>query len=281
MGNYTIDLGVTALEAKKTADMILQAAQTLAKSFKLVKRRRFREAAQALGISTPKGAKPSRSPTNNWMEYRYGWRTMVMDIDGAMRQLADFMISKPPILVVKSQVKDAWGSTATISRAGSIAAAATPVYCDILQSYSYECGASITYRFSVSNSFLSTATQMGLTNPLTWAWEIIPYSFVVDWFCNVGDVLQNMTAFHGKTYIDGTQCRWIGMRASKLATSFTSEASYKYETVSSAGGQTSYDFRSFERTRIPFTGPSLRLQAKINPFKVVDAAAMLRQILSK
>jgi hypothetical protein len=34
-----------------------------------------------------------------------------------------------------------------------------------------------------------TANRLGLTDPVSLLWEVIPYSFVIDWFVNVGDFL--------------------------------------------------------------------------------------------
>jgi hypothetical protein len=37
----------------------------------------------------------------------------------------------------------------------------------------------------------------GLVNPLSIAWELLPWSFVVDWFIPVGNTLEAMTAGYG------------------------------------------------------------------------------------
>ncbi len=45
--------------------------------------------------------------------------------------------------------------------------------------------------------------QFGLVNPLALAWELVPYSFVVDWFLPVGPVLYALTAPMGLVFVDG------------------------------------------------------------------------------
>jgi hypothetical protein len=42
---------------------------------------------------------------------------------------------------------------------------------------------------------LSTSRALGLLDPLTVVWEIIPYSFVVDWFLPIGSYLENLAVF--------------------------------------------------------------------------------------
>lgn len=40
-------------------------------------------------------------------------------------------------------------------------------------------------------------TQLGLNNPAMWAWELIPFSFVVDYVAKIGDYIENRNALAG------------------------------------------------------------------------------------
>jgi len=55
---------------------------------------------------------------------------------------------------------------------------------------------------SVSNPNLALANQLGLVNPASLAWEVVPFSFIVDWFSTVGDFLGSFTEFAGYTIND-------------------------------------------------------------------------------
>lgn len=47
------------------------------------------------------------------------------------------------------------------------------------------------------NDALRKASEFGLTNPVSWAWELIPLSFVVDWCIPIGDYLSCLDAMAG------------------------------------------------------------------------------------
>jgi hypothetical protein len=49
----------------------------------------------------------------------------------------------------------------------------------------------------ITNPNLWLATQLGVTNPVSVLWELVPFSFVVDWFSNVGSVLGQCTDLLG------------------------------------------------------------------------------------
>jgi hypothetical protein len=57
-------------------------------------------------------------------------------------------------------------------------------------------------RVRVINPNLLLANQLGLINPAQVAWELIPFSFLVDWFIPVGGFLGGFTAFQGLSISD-------------------------------------------------------------------------------
>lgn len=64
--------------------------------------------------------------------------------------------------------------------------------------------AQIRLDFAHTSPSLSTAQQLGLTNPAQLAWELVPFSFVVDWFIPVGDFFAQLDATLGWSYRGGT-----------------------------------------------------------------------------
>lgn len=63
----------------------------------------------------------------------------------------------------------------------------------------------------VNNPNLWLANQLGLINPVQWINEAIPFSFVLDWFSNLSQMISQMTDFAGLEVLDPcTVCVVVG-----------------------------------------------------------------------
>lgn len=60
----------------------------------------------------------------------------------------------------------------------------------------------------ISNPNLYRANQLGIVNPLSVAWELTPWSFLVDWFVNVGDCIGAMSDLFGVQLVDPYTTRY-------------------------------------------------------------------------
>jgi hypothetical protein len=49
----------------------------------------------------------------------------------------------------------------------------------------------------IRDASLKQLSQLGITNPALLVWELIPYSFVIDWLIPVGDFLSSLDALVG------------------------------------------------------------------------------------
>ena len=61
----------------------------------------------------------------------------------------------------------------------------------------------------ITNPNLLLANRLGLVNPLSVAWELVPFSFVVDWFSGVGNVLDGYTDLLGLSVVDTYSVRYL------------------------------------------------------------------------
>jgi hypothetical protein len=60
-------------------------------------------------------------------------------------------------------------------------------------------------KFSASDSASRWLSRLGLVNPGEIAWELTPWSFVLDWFASFSEVVSQSTAIIGLHFLTGTK----------------------------------------------------------------------------
>lgn len=199
-----------------------------------------------------------------FLSVQYGWKPLLFDIDGSARALAQALYG-PEGLTKSFRVKVGhkslnlshlpdrtgfWDNSLTWSGTNKIAV--EEEYSTILKG---------TYRLGASNSQL--ATSLGFTNPASVAWELIPYSFVIDWMFPVGDWLSSLDALVG-----------ISDLSYQTIEKGTSTATVGYNSKSTSVIR--YYERSPQKTNLPI--PNLRYKPSQSLEAVLNGLALLRQI---
>lgn len=192
----------------------------------------------------PKTARKLRGTdiANQWLELQYGWKPLLSDVYGLVENLHDR--SNLPFVIRESAKANAsrktLGSSAFIPPYGS-GTATTEAICK--------------YMIRVKpNRVLATPSALGLTNPAVVAWELLPWSFVVDWFLPVGSYLEQHTASHGWDWHDG--CKSTLTKSNEFArrnklTSYTS-GTWTYTDTDRYSVENKYvDFRRVILTDFP------------------------------
>jgi hypothetical protein len=168
--------------------MMTHRLSTTLKAAREIKSLRFGDAAKTLNMAfVPKGVRPRRAWAGNFLEYHFGWEPLIKDIyecaEIVHNPVKTFNMAKGTARdVTFGKWKNNLGS---VTNKGSWMA-----------KHSNKCGARVR---TISNGNLHSLEQFGVLNPLVLAWEAVPFSFVVDWFANVGDVLRSLTDFAGMT----------------------------------------------------------------------------------
>jgi len=124
-----------------------------------------------------------KTASNLWLEYHFGWEPLVKDIYEAVKVLS----SNPPAQAVKGTGRCSW----PVRTPGS------PTPYNHWVEYSYECKVLVQADVYIRNPNLALANQLGIVNPATVAWELVPFSFLVDWFIPVGKLLDSWTDLLG------------------------------------------------------------------------------------
>jgi len=131
---------------------------------------------------------------DTWLEYSYGWKPLLKDVYDTAKAAASIMVEYQN--VVRMEVASASNNRVTYSNVPNGQLGLTTL------TDSTDMGRmAIFYR--IPSGTISTADAFGLNNPLYVAWELVPFSFVVDWFLPIGDMINALTAFNGLQFHHG------------------------------------------------------------------------------
>lgn len=184
--------GVSAMVAVDIAElntslkMIADRALQLLLFCEALRRGRFKEAAALLGVQKPESFRKlaKKGFANQFLEFHFGWEPLIGDIGAAV----DILQKDPKDKRVQCRGKRVDKHLVGVENTGGY-------------TYRYECRAKIqtscSSRVKVSNPMLHMADQLGFVNPAGIAWELVPFSFVVDWFVPVSAFLNSYTDFLG------------------------------------------------------------------------------------
>lgn len=190
----TASVGASLAEYRQSLQMVTnRSEQLLTLAFRIAKRD-FKGAlsvVKSAGISSKsRKFKTEKSFSNNWLEFVFGWEPMIQDIyDAAHVMQAPF-----------ERTRATGGSSETINfRQDNLSPGVLDIKVRRYGEVSCRMGVSMT----IENPGLHLADQLGVLNPLTVAWELAPFSFVVDWFTTAGTWLSSLSDFAGTTLTDG------------------------------------------------------------------------------
>lgn len=210
------------------------------REFKFYERRAKARVELQTPVFTANVRENAKSFGNNWLEFHFGVVPLVNDIRHSM----DILTSGLPPFRVKASAK-LKRSTQTGSSSATFKTSRTEWY-----SSGWTLGAQV----SVNNPNLWLANRLGLLNPLGLAWEVFPFSFIVDWFVNLNDVLKSFSEFYGLDLINPfrTELRTVLMDTWSL-----------WSTAAGAPLRSRYvgtEYCGVGRTVGAFPGPVLRLR---------------------
>ena len=150
---------------------------------------------------------PSKSVASNWLQLQYGWKPLLDDIQGMM--VAAGRLNSPNDFVQRAS------SSATAQREYRLAyPPAGPATGSAVGQTTFIVTTTCKFkiRFRVDSPLNNFLAQTGFTNPINLAWELLPLSFVADWFLPVGNYFQSMSAWDGVTFLGGSKVRFSKIR---------------------------------------------------------------------
>lgn len=116
-----------------------------------------------------------------WLEYQYGWRPLAQSIYDLAHQM-----STPPregLVRFKVRAKEVQNVTRNNSSISGIYDVTKTMYSKRVE---------IVLALDMKPSFWEAAAGISSLNPASIVWETVPYSFVADWFIDIGGYLRNL-----------------------------------------------------------------------------------------
>lgn len=257
-------------EREQVSNMVADTVKRIEGCARALRRRDYSGAAKALGLSR-KPKNMSGQFSRDWLAMQYGWKPLLSDVKSAAEHLAANHLGRPALIKIRKKRKSE--TPAFIAETG-VLAGGNP-WCK--QVWSYEAAqhwCTVELWYEVTNDYLRQSQQLGITDPLLLGWELLPYSFVVDWFIPVGNFLQRLNFDSGLTFKQGyctqfsTQTVWV------------TPISWKTGTWNNSASGGSSRIRNLQHDReVYYSSPRVALPRFKDPFSsthVANALALLR-----
>lgn len=205
------NIAVTLLQWKQLDRLLSGNVSKIVRSVNAVRKGRFRDADRILfGGRDPifrKGKGPSRTKSlaSNWLEYQYGWKPLLSDIKGTLEAHARFIAENREVVTVRgSATTERQTESAIMGPLMTSFSGISPFQVGKIESR-YIDRLRYGLRFKLDDPTVAFMSQTGFLNPINVAWELIPFSFVLDWFIPIGPYLESFSTFKGFKFIDGYQ----------------------------------------------------------------------------
>jgi hypothetical protein len=176
------NMGVFLGESKEALNMIANSAISIRKALTSLRRGDLVGVARALGVAPPRGSQTkfkttSKNVAGKWLEMQYGWMPLLQDAEGAAQALAQ-QLNNPAVQTYKVRKKKPLKCIPVSSVLG-------------LEGSHWRFIGETRAQLIARLSEVNVAALNGLTDPTSIVWELVPYSFVADWFIPIGSYLSN------------------------------------------------------------------------------------------
>lgn len=172
---HSFNLAVSLAESGELARTVEFNLGQFGRAVLALKHGDFATAARTLGVRKRSTRLKVSDISGRWLELQYGWLPSLSDAYNAAKAFE--AISKGP------RTARFHGSTAVVRQKYNY----SPTYGYATRDHTRQ----MIYSFELFEE-MDFNRQLGLLDPLSVAWELIPYSFVVDWFVPIGTYLSNL-----------------------------------------------------------------------------------------
>lgn len=128
----------------------------------------------------------AKEASNDLLMWQFGLKPLISDIQALLKR--DWEVTPEGLLIIArasatSEVTRQYGNTEVI--------------------FDYQ--VRYVVRYSVDNALVASLNQIGLYSDLEIGWELLKWSFVVDWLFNIGQYIDQLNTFAGLKFHSGTK----------------------------------------------------------------------------
>jgi hypothetical protein len=176
LSEHKVQYGVSVLEMRRTATMVATNTIRIYKAYKAWK--------QGNGIEWLQDLYRDRELAKRFLEFQYGWKPLMADIKSGA-ELLNRGILEDNLSIESKSAPRVHLQTEWVASGG--------------YETRWTCRGRAKVRLiaNIRSSYLEYFNTLGLLNPLEIAWELVPYSFVADWFIPIGSTLSALSASAG------------------------------------------------------------------------------------
>jgi hypothetical protein len=264
-----VNLGENLATAKQTYDLFAKNGSTLFKSLQAARRGNWKTAFGHLGLA-PKGRPVGLGLSQRYLEYIYGLKPLMSDIYGGYELLKEQLT---PALLVYARRRleidnDLQYERTDISRGLKLQYHDARERVDKIQLVG-----------KVSDNYSRDLARAGITNPLGLAWELVPWSFAIDWATPIGSVLSAMDATHGLEFIGGYISRTgrstVSVKAERYPTAVSGSL---YWQPLQPGVSVMFRFSNVREKLTSWPAPLFYAKSPFSSSHAITALALARQL---
>lgn len=268
--DQTVNLSIAFKERQKTVDLVTSALRNAVYIVKKAKSH-LRTPWRRRGLLRSLKGKWKEAP-EAWLLYRYGIIPTMLDAYGAVEAL-----EKRENGTYDRYRVTVRGKSTTVLKPKTLTSSVGPfgrfylipnVRVDTLM-LSGKYGARVRYDAALTQPSYLRLSEVGVTNPLEVAWELITFSFICDWFLSIGDWCSALDATLPFTYIGGSETVFIDWSGT---TQFKDE---RVRITSSTGPAIHRQFSRQVPTSFPLASAFALKQNPINLTRLADALSLL------
>lgn len=229
----------------------------------------FRSAFKVVELARSLRKMPARTIGGKWLELQYGWKPLLQDVYDTFEQLMDFGMNDPVQYKVRAKGTSKLGSLAP----GRI----------FREAYTFDTRAEMAVWLLPPASATQKLAKYTSLNPASIGWELLPYSFVVDWFYDIGGYLRNLETalIYESRFVRGYYT--YTERLAGIAMAFESRPPVKGQAGNFIDASADVFYAYKKRTVLssyPLPRPPV-LNTHLGSGRLMNAAALLSQFLRR